>query len=107
MRRNGWPPPEFEFDEDHSYFLVGLHVHPDVARAATDQETGEVTGEVTRLLAVLKGEMSRVQLQAALDLRHEDHFRNTYLIPALEAGLVEMTIPDKPTSRRAACSAIG
>jgi ATP-dependent DNA helicase RecG len=24
MKENGSPPPEFEFDEDHSYFLVRL-----------------------------------------------------------------------------------
>jgi len=27
MKKNGSPPPEFEFDEDHSYFLVRLPVH--------------------------------------------------------------------------------
>jgi ATP-dependent DNA helicase RecG len=34
-----------------------------------------------------------------LGLRHEDHFRQAYLLPALEAGLIERTIPDKPRSR--------
>ena len=99
MRDNGSPPPEFDFDEDHSYFLVRLPVHPDIARASTDQVTGEVTGEVARLLVTLDGEMSRVQLQEALELRHEDHFRKAYLVPALEGGFIEMTIPDKPRSR--------
>ena len=28
MRNNGSPAPEFEFDEDHSYFMVRLPVHP-------------------------------------------------------------------------------
>jgi ATP-dependent DNA helicase RecG len=28
MRETGSPAPEFEFDEDHSYFLVRLPVHP-------------------------------------------------------------------------------
>lgn len=28
MLKNGSPPPEFEFDEDHSYFMVRLPVHP-------------------------------------------------------------------------------
>jgi ATP-dependent DNA helicase RecG len=48
---------------------------------------------------VLTGEMKRVEIQAALGLRHEDHFRDAYLRPALAAGFVEMTIPDKPNSR--------
>ena len=43
--------------------------------------------------------MDRAQLQAALKLTHRPHFLMTYLRPALEAGLIEMTLPDKPTSR--------
>jgi ATP-dependent DNA helicase RecG len=66
----------------------------------TGEATGEVTGEVERLVAALKGPMSRVQIQQELGLRHEDHFRAKYLIPALQRGLVEMTIPDRPKSSR-------
>jgi hypothetical protein len=38
-------------------------------------------------------------LQKELGLRHEEHFREAYLVPALTSGLVEMTIPGKPKSR--------
>ena len=62
--------------------------------------TGEVTGEVQRLLKVLVGEMKRTDIQEALALRHEDYFREAYLIPALTAGMIEMTIPGKPTSSK-------
>ena len=48
----------------------------------------------------MSGAMSRLEIQAALNLRHEDHFRAAYLVPALEAGLIEMTIPDKPRSSK-------
>ncbi len=58
------------------------------------------TGKVRCLLYVIKGEMERQQLQSALRLKQEDHFRETYLIPTLKLGLVEMTIPDKPRSSR-------
>lgn len=61
--------------------------------------TGEVSGEVRRLLSVLDGEMTRSELQQLLGLRHEDSFRAIYLVPSLKAGLIEMTIPDKPNSR--------
>jgi ATP-dependent DNA helicase RecG len=42
--------------------------------------------------------MSRQQIQSALALKHEDHFRNAYLKPALATGAIEMTLPDKPRS---------
>lgn len=58
----------------------------------------EVTGEVERVLLVLRGEMKRAEIQSALGLRHEEYFRAAYLIPALQAHCVEMTIPDKPKS---------
>jgi ATP-dependent DNA helicase RecG len=43
--------------------------------------------------------MKRSAIQDQLGLKHEEHFRRAYLLPAMEAGLIEMTIPDKPRSR--------
>ena len=57
------------------------------------------TGEVVRLISAVNGDMRRQELQELLGLKHEDHFREAYLKPALEAGLIEMTVPDKPRSR--------
>ena len=58
-----------------------------------------VTPHVGRIIAALRGEMSRVQLMDALGLSDRKHFTETYLQPALSAGLVEMTIPNSPRSR--------
>jgi predicted transcriptional regulator len=44
--------------------------------------------------------MTRQQLQTALEMKDDEHFRKTYLFPALQAGLIEMTIPDKPRSSK-------
>jgi len=52
------------------------------------------------MLPVLVGEMSRQQLKEALGLKDDEHFRKAYLLPALEAGFIEMTIPDKPRSSK-------
>ena len=38
-------------------------------------------------------------LQQRLHLKHRPTFRANYLHPALAAGFIEMTIPDKPNSR--------
>ena len=62
-------------------------------------ETPHVTPHVERLIAVLQGDMSRVELMDALGLKDRQHFARTYLQPGLDAGLVEMTKPDRPRSR--------
>jgi ATP-dependent DNA helicase RecG len=95
----GHAVPVYENDRAHKAFEMFL---PDVSRAigeVTREVTGEVTGEVGRLLQVFKGEVSRREIQEALALKHEDYFRKVYLKPAIEAGMVEMTLPDKPQSR--------
>ena len=74
-------------------------VRPGNAGEVTGEVAGEVTEEVERLLAATTGAMKRQEMQASLGLKHEEHFREAYLVPALSAGLIEMTIPDKPTSR--------
>ena len=43
--------------------------------------------------------MTRQAIQDALELANREHFRKTYLAPALEQGVIEMTVPNKPTSR--------
>lgn len=67
MQANGSPPAEFDFDKDHSYFMVRLAVHPaalDVADSGVgelaDAVTGQVTGQVQRLLASCDGALIRV-----------------------------------------------
>lgn len=66
----------------------------------TPQDTDQVTDQVEQLVAVLTEEMSRASIQAGLELKDRHHFIESYLKPALDAGLIEMTLPDKPTSRR-------
>ena len=118
MRDNGSLRPVFETDDDRTWFLVRLPVHEDVRSTLTAQgteDTGQVTEQdteqdtehdalqvtphVERLVGALASEMGRAELQAALRLTHRPHFMTSYLRPALETGLIEMTLPKKPTSR--------
>ena len=50
------------------------------------------------LLVHYRDPRSRKELQALLGLKDPDHFRLAYLQPALEAGLIEMTLPKTPRS---------
>ena len=52
-----------------------------------------------RLLEVMTVAMSRTELMSKLGLKDEKHFRQQYLQVAVSRGVIEMIIPDKPTSR--------
>ena len=43
--------------------------------------------------------MTREQLQSMLGLTDRKSFRERYLLPALDAGWIDMTVPEKPRSR--------
>ena len=65
----------------------------------TPEVTPYVTPEVRKMLSILKGEMTRKEIQQILGLKDEKHFRTAYQQPAIAARLIEMTVPDKPNSR--------
>ncbi len=66
------------------------------------QVTHQVSEQVKALLLKCTGEMNRVELMLALALalalKDRVNFRDIYLQPALEQGLLEMTQPDSPRS---------
>jgi hypothetical protein len=39
--------------------------------------------------------MKSADIQNRLQLKHRETFRDNYLIPAMNEGYIEMTIPDK------------
>ena len=66
----------------------------------TDQDNDQVTDNITKLLSALgTSELSASELMSRLGLSHKPTFRKNYLSPALEKGVIERTVPDKPTSR--------
>ena len=82
-------------------FMLSM-LHQALTQAAelhAPQESPHHTPQVTRLLLVLHGEMSREELQQALGLKDRKSFRERYLQPALAAGLIEMTLPNQPNSK--------
>jgi len=60
----------------------------------------QVTPQVGELLAALQGEMGRETLQSALGLSDRKSFRERYHKTALDEGLIEMTISEKPRSSK-------
>ncbi len=107
-REAGLPEPEFKLTDD---FVTVIHRKPGSAfKAVGGESTEQVVGAEG-----IKSALSRHQVQilhnclkerAIGDLMEIEgrsdrtKFRNQVLRPLLDAGLVEMTIPDKPTSSK-------
>lgn len=64
-----------------------------------DTEQVEISANVQRLMQVMTGDIAGRDIQRKLGLKQREHFRASYLAPALAAGLIERTAPDNPTTR--------
>lgn len=63
------------------------------------QAQANVSDQVMQLILLMgQGEYRLTELMALLGLVHRASFQKNYLNPALDAGLIERTIPDKPKS---------
>ncbi len=71
----------------------------DVTAQDTAQDTAQVNELIKKLILCFSGEMSRLELQTFLGIKHTNYFRASYLDPALEAGIIEMTIPERRNSK--------
>lgn len=66
-----------------------------------DQVSDQVSDQVEALMNALGNDtLSAVELMSRLNLRHRPSFYKLYLRPAMEAGFVERTLPDKPNSSK-------
>ncbi len=118
-RDGGYPEPEWQANG----FTTAIFRPSAEARASAQAEPGlQVAGQVPdkypssapqaplkrppstpQVIAVLKAaqeQSTREQLQRAAEVRDRKHFRVAVLSPLIAAGLIEMTIPDKPRSSK-------
>jgi len=92
MSAAGYPEPVFE--PGKIWFSVTFRKIEE-----SSFPTGEVTAQEKVVMAVASGALSRNEIMEKIGLKHREHFRKYFLVPTIESGLVEMTIPDKPNSR--------
>lgn len=97
MASNGSPAPEFESDEDRASYLVRLPVHPKAP--STPTQSGAQSGAQSLLSALKEMDLSASELVVALSLKSKTGAIKRTLNDLLQEGLIEYTIPDKPTGR--------
>ena len=72
-----------------------------MSEAIPSKLTCKVSPQVEVLLKALFGvdkPLTRQELQTQLALKDRESFREHYIKPALDLGLIEMSIPEKPNS---------
>ena len=113
LKAHGLPEPEFVQTQEFKVIIarpvfqdtphVTPHVTPQATPQATPQDTPQDTMQVAdtirNLILMLSGDMSRQELQDKLEIKNSKYFRTSYLNIAIDKGLIEMTIPNKPTSK--------
>lgn len=69
--------------------------------SSTQKEITHINAYVNKLLNVMDYNipMSSNEIMEKLGLKSKESFRENYLNPALENGIIKMTLPDKPTSK--------
>jgi ATP-dependent DNA helicase RecG len=113
MKRNGSPEPQFETDEDRTYFVARLPLRPaktgqadddpnrkpapsyDSSTLVTGQVTGQVAGQALRFCATAR---RAADIQKQIGIKHRETFLQNYLRPLLAIGWLAPTLPDTPRS---------
>ncbi len=107
MDDNGSPLLTFETDDDRSFFVSTLPIHPQAVSGVTSGvATPEVTPEVREflndkavdLLEYCNSPRSRTEIQIRLQVKDVKHVRERYIYPLLSARLIMMTDPEHPQS---------
>ena len=95
----------FETDDNNSYFLAHLDIHPEFLQEleagttpqATPKATPNAAPKALELLRVLKqGPKTRSEMMESMNLKDVMNFFKNYINPALEANYIAMQYPDSP-----------
>jgi len=96
----GSPKPQVLELVGTSHFRLSDRIRAGLTPEVTPEGTPEVTPELARMLSAMTGEMSRAEIMAELGLRDEKHFSENYQQYGINQGLIGMTLPDTPRSRK-------
>jgi len=96
MRAAGLPAPKFEFD---TFFVATFRKKAAVDLGATAGTKSALSRHQVEILTLCRQPRAQMDLMKALQRSDRTKFRKTLLDPLLQAGLLTLTIPDKPRSR--------
>ena len=83
------------------FILLMINEVLDEVIVNTQNESRHISEQVNKLLEVMEDDIpySANELLTLLNIKSKETLRASYLNPALENGLIKMTLPDKPNSK--------
>ncbi|MBF0216608.1 MAG: hypothetical protein HQL30_06400 [Candidatus Omnitrophica bacterium] len=106
MKNNGSLKPEFEIDEDRTYFLIRLPIHPKanaimVEHIEAPVEAPVILSETDKKIMLSLGgrELARNELLHVLGYSQPTGNFKKAIEKLIQHAFIERTIPDKPNSR--------
>ena len=83
------------------FILLMINEVLDEVIVNTQNESRHISEQVNKLLQVMEDDIpySANELLTLLNIKSKETLRASYLNPALENGLIKMTLPDKPNSK--------
>ena len=109
MMKNGSPKPIFDTDEDRSFFVATLPIHPQFAfksgvkaGVATPAFTPDLVeflnDKAIQMLEYCSTPRTRTEIRIFLQLKDMKHVRERYIFPLVTARLLTLTDPEHPLS---------
>ena len=102
IEKNDSPKPIFHTDEDRSYFVVELLLHPAFVKDKEPELRPELRPELSlqnKILRILKyGDFSKSAIAEKVGHKAVSGELNKQVRNLMKAGLIEYTIPKKPSS---------
>ncbi|MBI5241622.1 MAG: hypothetical protein HY926_14210 [Elusimicrobia bacterium] len=93
----GLPPPQFQTEDG---FTITFPLITEPADQTAPEPGPDPLAHLIPLLRLLaKAPLGTAAILKGLEMKDRNHLRQHYLDPALAAGLIELTIPDKPKNR--------
>ena len=100
LARNGSLPPEFVTDEDRTYFLTTIYIHP-VFKTTNLANFSEKTREKMKtILDYCKTPKSRKEILDHIGLANNTQNHRAYVLPLIEQQNLDYTIPENITDKR-------
>ena len=89
----------FKFTDNFIRITFPVTAHDVAHDVAHDHASDHASVQVKKLISILVGEKGRSELQELLSIKNRDYFRTDYLVPAINKGYIELTIPDKQIAK--------